>query len=82
MRRPENGRGPEPKPEANTTLTSNDSSTATAIMDRPSTTRTCSDICWCHTGSSITWPYPHEAFLGEMFRQIRLLEITEGVLGI
>ena len=77
MRHPENGRGPEPKPEASAAVTSNDSTAA--ILLTPVSTRTCGSECWCHTGSSISWPYPHEAFLGEMFRQIRILEISQGV---
>jgi hypothetical protein len=52
------------------------------MFDRPlTTTRTCGgELCWCHTGATVTWPYPHEAFMGEMFRQIRFLEVREGVV--
>jgi hypothetical protein len=78
MKYPENGRGPEPKPEANATATSNDS---TAIMDRPSTTRTCGSSCWCRTGDWVV-PYPHWQYMDTLAREIRTLEIAEGVLAL
>jgi hypothetical protein len=77
MRAPGNGRGPEPKPEASATLTSNGS---TAIMDTPSTTRTCSDVCWCRVGARV--PYPHWQYMDTLAREIRLLEVAEGVLAL
>jgi hypothetical protein len=83
MMHPENGRGPEPKPEASATATATATATSnssTAIMDGPSTTRTCSDVCWCHAGSSTTWPYPHWQYKDTLHREIRLLEMSEGLL--
>jgi hypothetical protein len=52
-----------------------------AMLERPVTSsRTCEGPgCWCHIGASTAWPIGHFDELARMTRQIRALEIAQGV---
>jgi hypothetical protein len=51
------------------------------MMDRPlTTTRTCAGrFCWCHVGSTVAWPLDHHDEMARMAREIRRLEVSQGV---
>jgi len=68
----------EGQDKPNTTATSNDS---TAILLTPVSTRTCGSECWCHVGNWAV-PYPHEAYMDTLARELRVLEVAGGVLAI
>jgi hypothetical protein len=63
-----------------TTRTDNTSAFG-AMLERPVTSsRTCEGPgCWCHIGASTAWPIGHFDALARMSRQIRALEIAQGV---
>jgi hypothetical protein len=72
-------------PNCNSASTTTTSSSGFGVLaDRPiTTTRRCEGWgCWCHVGAGSSWPFDHFDELARMTREIRALEISEGVLGI
>jgi hypothetical protein len=63
-----------------TTQTSSSGSGSVGIV-RLTTTRRCDGSrCWCRIGDGLAWPMSHWDEMQRMARQIRRLEISQGVM--
>jgi hypothetical protein len=63
----------------NTTSTTQTSSGSVDVV-RLTTTRRCGGWgCWCHIGADVSWPMSHWDEMARMARQIRALEISQGL---
>jgi len=83
---PNEGRPGEGRPKNQTTLPTpssytegHDAASFGMRLDRPlTTTRTCAgEFCWCHVGREV--PYPHWQYMDTLAREIRKLDILQGV---